>query len=88
MCSAIAHVCFGPKADIELDHSINSSAREFIQGSILRAYQDELVRSRQPGYICRYDEIDAGEVGTYEFAEGPAAARSGETPGTRPLRAR
>jgi stage V sporulation protein G len=68
------------KLHADVAHPINSAAREFIQGAILRSFQEELVRSKQPGYVCRYDEIDAGEVGGYEFAEAPGtAARAGET---------
>jgi hypothetical protein len=35
MCSALAHVCFGPKADIPI-HSITSSARASTAGGTVR----------------------------------------------------
>jgi stage V sporulation protein G len=43
----------------DIAHPINSSCRESIQSAILRAYQEEKDRSKQPGYICRYDDYDA-----------------------------
>lgn len=49
------------KLHADVAHPINSASREFIQGAIIKSYKDELVRSKQPGYVCRYDEIDAGD---------------------------
>ena len=40
-------------------HPINSSCRDYIQGAIIKAFQEEKVRSKQPGYVCRYDDYDA-----------------------------
>lgn len=45
---------------VDVAHPIKTSARNFIQGSILRAYAEETERAKQPGYICRYEELDAG----------------------------
>jgi stage V sporulation protein G len=60
------------KLHADVAHPINAQAREFIQGSIVNAYQHELEKSQQPGYVCRYDELDAGEetVGLYESLVG------------------
>jgi stage V sporulation protein G len=33
--------------------------REKIQGAVLASYADELERSKLPGYISRYDDLDA-----------------------------
>ncbi len=49
------------KLHADVAHPINSAAREFIQGAILRSYQEEVERAKMPGYISRYDEIDAGD---------------------------
>ncbi|HMP61421.1 MAG TPA: SpoVG family protein [Gemmatales bacterium] len=49
------------KLHADVAHPINSAAREFIQGAIIKSYKDEIVKAKQPGYVCRYDEIDAGD---------------------------
>src|SRR3954466_5710491 len=41
------------KLHADIAHPINSSCRESIQSSILRAFQEERDRSKQPGYVCR-----------------------------------
>src|SRR5262245_8950159 len=62
------------KLHADVAHPINSTSREFVQGSILRSYTDETERAKMPGYICRYDEIDAGD-----YDETVDGARAGET---------
>ena len=47
------------KLHADIAHPINSVCRESIQGSIIRAFQEERSRSKQPGYVCRYDDYDA-----------------------------
>lgn len=42
----------------DIAHPINSSCRERIESSVLAAFEDEKVRSQQPGYVCRYDDFD------------------------------
>ena len=49
----------GLHADIA--HPINSACREVMQNAILKSYQEEKERAKQPGYTCRYDEYDAGD---------------------------
>lgn len=62
----------------DVAHPINSSAREFIQGSILRSYSEELDRAKQPGYVCRYEEFDAGDYDPGFYEQAPARAAQGE----------
>lgn len=57
------------KLHADVAHPINQAAREFVQGAIIKAYHEELVRAKQPGYVCRYDQIDAGEVVSFEDYE-------------------
>ena len=76
------------KLHADIAHPINSMCREKIQGSVLASYADELERSKMPGYVSRYDDIDGGEfdaaVNPYETA---APAVAGEPPLRRgPLR--
>jgi stage V sporulation protein G len=49
------------KLHADIAHPINSSCREFIQGSIVKAFHEEMEKAKLPGYVCRYDEIDAGD---------------------------
>jgi stage V sporulation protein G len=51
----------------DIAHPINSHCREMIQSCVLVAYEKELVRSKQPGYICTYD--DYGEDRFADLAE-------------------
>src|SRR5690606_22611179 len=30
--------------------------REMIQEKVIRSFEDELVKSKQPGYVCSYDD--------------------------------
>ncbi len=47
------------KLHADIAHPINSACREYIQGQIIKAFQEEKLRSQQPGYVCRYDDYDA-----------------------------
>jgi stage V sporulation protein G len=75
------------KLHADVAHPINAQAREFIQGSIIKGYTDEVERSKQPGYICRYDELDAGEetFGLYESLVGPDSQRTHAPHSPRPI---
>jgi stage V sporulation protein G len=50
------------KLHADIAHPINSACREVMQGAVLKAYGEERERAKQPGYVCTYDEYDAGEV--------------------------
>jgi len=49
------------KLHADIAHPINSACREVIQSAVIKAYQQERERSKMPGYICTYDEYDAGD---------------------------
>ena len=49
------------KLHADIAHPINSACREVIQGAILKAYREERERSKLPGYVCKYDDLDSGE---------------------------
>jgi stage V sporulation protein G len=49
------------KLHADIAHPINSACREVIQTAVLRAYHEEKERSKQPGYVCSYDDYDGGE---------------------------
>ena len=50
------------KLHADIAHPINSGCREVIQSAVLRAFQMERERSKVPGYVCAYDDIDDGEL--------------------------
>jgi stage V sporulation protein G len=47
------------KLHADIAHPINSACREVIQSAVLKAYQLERERSKQPGYVCTYDDYDS-----------------------------
>ncbi len=49
------------KLHADIAHPINSACREVIQSAVLSAFQEERERSKQPGYVCTYDEYDEGD---------------------------
>jgi stage V sporulation protein G len=42
----------------DIAHPINSACRELIQDHVITEYFDEIERSKQPGYVSRYDDVD------------------------------
>lgn len=40
----------------DIAHPINSACREMIQNRVIAEFQEELERSKQPGYVSRYDD--------------------------------
>jgi stage V sporulation protein G len=42
----------------DIAHPINPLCRERIETAVLTAFEEEKIRSKQPGYICRYDDFD------------------------------
>jgi stage V sporulation protein G len=76
------------KLHADIAHPINSACREKIQNAVLASYAEELERSKLPGYISRYDDLDGDEfeVNPYETA-APSAHHAAEPPLRRgPLR--
>jgi stage V sporulation protein G len=51
----------------DIAHPINSRCREMIQTRVLQAYDEELIKAKQPGYICSYD--DYGEEGYEDLSD-------------------
>lgn len=59
------------KLHADIAHPIHSGSRELVQSAVLRAFQDERVKSKLPGYVCRYDDYDS------DFEEADAAISYG-----------
>ena len=72
------------KLHADIAHPINSACREVIQSAIIRAFQEEKERSKQPGYICTYDDYDGDYDGSYTQVVGELNSRGGGTPSYRP----
>jgi stage V sporulation protein G len=53
---AIKDVDGRAKLYADIAHPINTECREMIQEKVIRSFEDELVKSKQPGYICSYDD--------------------------------
>ena len=66
------------KLHADIAHPINSGCREKIQGAVLASYADELERSKLPGYVSRYDDLDGGEF-DMPFAPLPEGAMANGT---------
>lgn len=49
------------KLHADIAHPINSACREVMQMAIIKSYQDERERAKQPGYVCTYDDYDGGD---------------------------
>ncbi len=77
------------KLHADIAHPINSMCREKIQSAVLASYADELERSKMPGYVSRYDDLDAEyDLPVEAGAAGAAPAGDGSAPPLRrgPLR--
>ena len=72
------------KLHVDIAHPINAACRQAMEKAIIEAYEQELERSRQPGYVAPrlYDEEeDLGEPATHRpSAPEPAAQQPTEKP--------
>jgi stage V sporulation protein G len=57
------------KLHADIAHPINSACREVIQSAVLRAFQMEKERSKQPGYVCTYDDYDGDYEGATSYRD-------------------
>lgn len=55
----------------DIAHPINSACREMIQESVIAAFEEELVLSKQPGYVCRYDDYGEENYATLKEEDSP-----------------
>ncbi len=47
------------KLHADIAHPINSACREVIQSAVLKAFNTEKEKAKQPGYVCTYDDYDS-----------------------------
>jgi stage V sporulation protein G len=64
------------KLHADIAHPINSACREVIQSAVIRAFQEERERSKQPGYVCRYDDYDSDFDDSYAHIVGEMTSTS------------
>lgn len=61
-----------PRLYADIAHPINQEARDFFQGSVLKAYSSELERSKQEGYVeTTFDDLDYHYLDESHEAEIP-----------------
>ena len=60
----------------DIAHPINSECREMVQNRIIEAFQEEVERSKQPGYQSSYDDLD----NDYEYGYAEEGHSSNSTP--------
>ena len=67
------------KLHADIAHPINSACREVIQGAVIKAYQEERERAKQPGYVCTYDDYDSDydDVASYAQVVGQMGGARG-----------
>jgi stage V sporulation protein G len=53
------------KLHADIAHPINSACREVIQSAVLKSFQEERERSKQPGYVSNYEDFEAQYDDTY-----------------------
>jgi len=71
----------------DIAHPINSACREMIQERIIREFHEELERSKQPGYISRYEDFegeDAMPAAPRKEAPAHAASKAPERAAPQP----
>ena len=74
------------KLHADIAHPINSGCREVIQSAVIKSFQEEKERSKQPGYVCTYDDYDGDYEGSFTQVVGElnGPGRSNSTPSYRP----
>jgi stage V sporulation protein G len=69
------------KLHADIAHPINSSCREVMQSSIIKAFADEKERAKLPGYVCTYDDFDGGDYdSTNATYSGTVRTHAGHAP--------
>lgn len=55
-----------PRLYADIAHPINQESRDFVQTQILRAFHEELERSKQEGYVAKsFDDLDYDYLDEY-----------------------
>jgi stage V sporulation protein G len=65
------------KLHADIAHPINSACREVIQSAVIKAFLAEKERSKQPGYVCTYDDFDSDYDSSFTHVVGELNAPRG-----------
>ncbi len=65
----------------DIAHPINSACREQIQQAVIQAYEQELKKAQQPGYVSSYEDMDLPAPGPH-IAPGRKPSSSTARPRT------
>src|SRR5262245_29237856 len=66
------------KLHADIAHPINSACREVIQSAVLKAFNAEREKAKQPGYVCTYDHYESDfEPASYAQAVQEVGASRG-----------
>jgi stage V sporulation protein G len=72
------------KLHADIAHPINSACREVIQTAVIKAFHEERERSKQPGYVCSYDDYDSDYDAGLTQVVGELNGGRSATPSYRP----
>jgi stage V sporulation protein G len=72
------------KLHADIAHPINSACREVVQSAVIKAFQDERERAKQPGYVCSYDDYDSDFDTNLTQVVGDLNGSRSPTPSYRP----
>jgi stage V sporulation protein G len=65
------------KLHADIAHPIHAGARELVQAAVIRTFHEEKERAKLPGYVCRYDDYDAGDYEDHPLSYGAVVAEMG-----------
>jgi stage V sporulation protein G len=65
------------KLHADIAHPIHAGAREQVQVAVIRSFHEEKERAKMPGYVCRYDDYDAGDYEDHPLSYGGMVAEMG-----------
>jgi stage V sporulation protein G len=68
----------------DIAHPINSACREMIQSRVIAEFRNELDRSKQPGYVSKYDDDYDDDVDAADLAPPPEARQASAQPALPP----
>ncbi|MCG6155375.1 SpoVG family protein [Rubinisphaera margarita] len=63
----------------DIAHPINSECRDMIQQSVISAYEEEVVRAQQEGYICTYDDFEEDRYAVLDGNEDDSSQRNNDS---------
>jgi stage V sporulation protein G len=65
------------KLHADIAHPIHAGARVAMETAVVRSFHEERERAKMPGYVCRYDEYDAGDYEDHALSGAMAAELGG-----------